>query len=306
MNKKNDKHESHMEAAKTAEGRHLANQCINYFLISICIMLAGCGNPSRKELSKILEQTGSPAILSAPDYCEPHFYSSSKFSWDGVWEGMSEGGSSAIADAKESYDYLGPILGALLFFIRVPVGVVVGGVSNAYQMPMKSHFEYILYNAFEGRNPGDQVAQHIYTNCKEKNPEWYFQRVYWGDSAFAKYRTASLHDKESKIKEFYGTLDSSGIQTLLVVSGTDYGLAAGTTKDMESSFFMTIHAELFRGKDGRRIYHREFNYKSTSHVLKEWEAAQGQLLKNEFDRACQNIGDMISNEFFSPEDHLWD
>ena len=276
----------------------------NYFLMLICFILAGCGNPSRKELSKILEQTESLAILSAPYGCEPHFYPSSEFSWDRVWEGMSEGGSSAIADVKESYNYLGPILGGILFFIRVPVAVVAGGASNAYQMPneLKSHFGANLRNSLEDRNPGEQVARRIHTNCKEKNPELHSLRIYWNDREDAAYRIASSQDKKAKNQGFCRTLDSSGMQMLLEIHGTDYGLAGGTTKDPVSCFFMNIQADLIRSKDGKRIYSREFEYKSASHGLNEWETDGGKLLKDQFNQACFDLGDRVSSEMLGLEE----
>ena len=73
---------------------------------------------------------------------------------------------------------------------------------------------------------------------------------------------------------------------------------------MASSFFMIVEAELIRSKDGKRIYRREFEYKSVARSLREWEVNRGQALKKEFNQACQNIGGIISNEFFDPKDDL--
>ena len=103
------------------------------------------------------------------------------------------------------------------------------------------------------------------------------------------------------MKGVYSVSDSSGNQMLLKIHGTDYGLAGATSKNTASYFFMIIQAELIRSRDGKRIYCREFEYKSVSHGLKEWQANKGRALKEEFDQACQNIGDIISNELFEPK-----
>ena len=159
-----------------------------YLLLSVCIclFLLGCGNPSRRELAKILKQTESLAILSVPDHCKPHFYPSSEFSWDGMWEGVSEGATEGFAGVSEfckEGGYPAAFAGLVYSFFRVPVGALAGGVSKTGERSyiMKSHFRYILYNAFEDRNPGGQVSQRIHTNYKERKPELDSQRAYWSD-----------------------------------------------------------------------------------------------------------------------------
>jgi hypothetical protein len=178
--------------------------------VGLTVLLSGCGNPSRKKLSRILEQTETLVILSVPGRCKPHFYPSSEFNWDRMWEGVSEGTGEGLEEAGE-WVFLGVgLLGA-------PVGALVGGVSKAYQMPcaVNSYYRAILWNAFEDRNPSGQVAQRIHTNCKERKPELDPQRVYWSDREGMEYRIASSEDRKAKMKEFYRASDSSGKQMLL-------------------------------------------------------------------------------------------
>ena len=99
-----------MGSYQVQRGNKLQSSRIHYLLLTgcICIFLLGCGNPSRKKLSRILEQTETLAILSVPDRCEPHFYPSSEFSWDGMWGGVSKGatdGFEEIPDFVWEYDY---------------------------------------------------------------------------------------------------------------------------------------------------------------------------------------------------------
>jgi hypothetical protein len=261
-------------------------------------------------MSEILEQTETLAILSVPDRCKPHFYPSSEFNWISVLEGMSEGGGGAIEELQycemENGTWESFLSGFIVIplILRVPVDVFVGGTSNSCQMPnaYENHFRAALWIAFEDPDLADQVGQRIHTNCREKKLD--SQWVYWSDRQCAEYRSASSRDKKVKMKEFCRTLDLSGNQMLLKIHGIDYGLVGGTMDDPVSCFFMNVQAELIRSKDGKRIYRREFEYKSVSYELKEWEANRGQALKEEFDQACQNIGDLISNDLFGPKDEL--
>ena len=256
-----------MGSYQVQRGNKLQSSRLHYLLLTgcICIFLLGCGNPSRKKLSRILEQTETLAILSVPDRCEPHFYPSSEFSWDGMWGGVSKGatdGFEEIPDFVWEYDYYPLGIAALIYsFVRVPAGAIGGGVSKAREMPhlMKCHFRYVLSNAFEDRNPCEQVSRRIYANCTERKPELNPQQEYWSDREGANYGNASSRDSE--MKGVYSVSYSSGNQMLLKIHGTDYGLAGATSKNTASYFFMIIQAELIRIRDGKRIYCREFEYK---------------------------------------------
>ena len=274
------------------------------FILLALILVQGCGNPSQRELSRIFEETESLAIFSVPDCCEPHFYASSEFSWRSMVEGMSESGGNTVADfynvdlEDPVHNFFFPIE-TVFFFIRLPVDILLG-TSKSFEMPpiMKSHFRYILCNAIEGRNPNDQVTQIIYIKLKEQNPELDSQRVHWSDRECTEYRIASPPDKKIKMKELYRTLDSYGIQMLLKIQIIDYGLAGATRENWSPHFFIDVQAELIHCKDGKRIYRQEVEYKSVSYDLKEWGSEDSRILKEEFDKACQNIGDMISDELF--------
>ena len=225
--------------------------------------------------------------------------------WEGVSEGATEGFAGISEFCKEG-GYPAALAGLVYSFIRVPVGALVGGVSKTGERSriIKSYYRYTLRNAFEDRNPGGQVAQRIHTNCKDTKPELVPQRVYWSDREGTEYMIASSGGRKAKMKEFYKTLDSSGNQMLLKIHATDYGLSGGTRKSLTSCFFMIVQAELIRSKDGKRVYRREFEYKSVARSIREWEVNQGQALKKEFNQAYQNIGDQISNEFLDRKDGL--
>lgn len=280
-------------------------------ILSIEPLLCGCGNPSSKELSKVFKQTETLAIFSVPDHCEPHFYPSSQFHWDSLLEGISEGGGGAIVDIQDgrwssSGDWDGFIsdLELLIALSYLPVGgavgVAVGGTSNALRMPplMSYHFRSTLSIALKDRNPGNQVARRIHNNYQEKYPEQIPRRIYWSDQERAEYTTASSREKKETVKDFSRSLYSDGNRMLLVIQGRDYGLSGWTSKKPTPCFFLTICAELLHTQDGRRFYRRSFEYKSDPHTLKEWESKKYLILKGEFDKACQDIGDMISDELF--------
>lgn len=276
-------------------------------LLLIMLVNAGCGNPSQKKLPKIFDQTDSLAILSVPDYSEPRFYPSSEFIWDQMWGGLSKGGVDGYEEVPDyfwEYEYypLG-IAGLLYLTVRIPVGAIGGGISEARQMPhlMKCHFRYILCDVFEGRNPCAQVAGRIQANCEERKPELNPHRVYWSDREGADYRNTSSGKKRAKMKEFCTALDESGLQMILVIERAEFGLMGGTMADQQSCFFMVVQTELIRGKDGKRIYRREFEYTSPLHRFDEWEGCGMKLLREHFDQACGGLADGISKDILGVE-----
>ena len=269
-------------------------------IFSVCIglSLCGCGNPSRKELSNVFGRTESLAIFSIPDCRKPHFHPSAQFNWDSLFEGMSEGGNRAIADVQGWYAE-DPFSG-IIIFSYITGSFAAGGISNARQMPsiMRSHFQSTLSIAFKDQNSGDQVARIIQEYYREKYPQLYSRRIYWSDRECAEYMTGSCKRKKQKIDELSKSAALDGNRMLLIIHGKDYGLSGGTAKEPASCFFMTVCAELIRTQDGRQYYYRKFEYKSVPRVLKEWEADKYRMLKEEFDTACQNIGDRISDDLF--------
>ncbi|MFZ9011550.1 MAG: hypothetical protein ACO20W_06625, partial [Anaerohalosphaeraceae bacterium] len=260
----------------------------------------GCRNPSQKKLSKTLEQTNSLAILSVTDRCEPHFYPSSEFSWGSMSGGMCRGAGKG---AEEAMEYP-PYINLIAFFLTVPYEAVAGGVSDSGQMSnvLKSHFNTTLCNVFEEPDPGGRVARNIRTQINNYKPELQIQEVYWSGEQSVEYINISSSKKKAKIKEFCKSLGGSG-EMLLVIQGVDFGLTGGTMENQESCFFMIVQAELVRGIDGKRIYHREFEYESPQHRFNEWEGHSRTLLKEQYHRACLDLGDRISKEVLGVEKH---
>lgn len=232
------------------------------FTMLICLCLVGCAGSSQKKLAKILEETDSLTVLSAPDDCGPHFYPAkgSCCNLGNFGEGLHLWGSSAISDLEGFYSE-DPFSG---MFVLSYIGgsAVVGGFSNVCRKPLlTNNYSSILCSAFEGRNPGDQVAQIIDAKYNGNSP------------------------------------DSGGRGMLLKIHKMDYGLCGATKDNITTHFFMTVGIELIRSNDDRRYYHRNFEYTSASRSLKEWVDDDRKILQNEYDRACQYLGDLISSEF---------
>ena len=66
---------------------------------------------------------------------------------------------------------------------------------------------------------------------------------------------------------------------------------------------MIVQVELFRSKDVKQIYHRDFEYQGPPYSFNEWEALERELLKNQFGQACFDLGDRISREVLGVEKH---
>ena len=234
-----------------------------YLTILICLFFAGCAGFSQKRLAKVLEQADSLKILPASDDCRPHFRPSKRScrNVSNFFEGASQAGSKAVSNLEGLY-FEDPFTG-MAVFSYIGVSVIAGGCSNTYRQPprMMNHYRFVLGDAFEERNPRVQVAQIIHT-------------TYNGNR-----------------------FDSGGERLFVKIHRMEYGLCAGKKDNITSHFFMEVGIELLPSENGRRSYHRDFKYKSAYHTLREWVANENRILQDEYNRACQYLGDLISGEF---------
>lgn len=261
--------------------------CILTTMISL---LTGCGSVSRKELSKIIEQTDSLAIFPTPFICETSIHPSSRFSWGMMFEGMGEGSAEAVrlVDHQPNGAMAAPFL--LIF------GGIGGGIAKSTQGVSDatiSHFKFVIGTVLSHPNLGKEVAEVLHADCLKKEPHL----MYWTDN----YETFRSRPMEDEIKEFLMSLEPEEHQLVLKISGTDYGFVGGLEDDQVTSFFMAVTVEFIRPQDARCLYQEDFKYKSLTRSIEQWQQDEGHLLKEEFSKACASVAELISNEFFEGE-----
>jgi hypothetical protein len=61
---------------------------------------------------------------------------------------------------------------------------------------------------------------------------------------------------------------------------------------------MKVHTRLIRTKDGKEIYSREFEYKSSKHSSPDWLDADARLLRDEIDNCSKELPKQIVEELF--------
>ncbi|MCP4450070.1 MAG: hypothetical protein GY809_01305 [Planctomycetes bacterium] len=264
-------------------------------LTTVACLLTGCGNVSRKELSKVLQQTDSLSIFPTPCLCETSFYPSSKFGWGMMFEGMGEGATGGARWGAQGGE------GAI---ITLPLGIVFGGIGGGVAKSTQgvsdatvSHFIFVVGTTLSHPNLGKEVAEVLHADCLKKRPQLKLQLVYWNDDS----ETTRSRLMNDEIRTFLKSLESDGKQLVLKISGTDYGFVGGLEDDQVTSFFMVVRVEFISTQDARCLYREDFKYKGPARSIEQWQQDEGTLLKEEFSKACTSIAQLISDEFFEEE-----
>lgn len=100
----------------------------------------------------------------------------------------------------------------------------------------------------------------------------------------------------------YPPLETEGIDTILEMSVLTVGLTGQGDRDVPLAFFVTARTRLIRVMDEAEFHTRTWTYTSGTRQLTEWAAENAQPFREEMDRACQNLAEMIVREllFSSP------
>ncbi len=64
------------------------------------------------------------------------------------------------------------------------------------------------------------------------------------------------------------------------------------------AFFMKVDTRLIRTIDGKEIYSREFEYKSSNHSSADWFDTEARLLRDEIDNCFRELPKQIVEELF--------
>lgn len=92
----------------------------------------------------------------------------------------------------------------------------------------------------------------------------------------------------------YGFLKGDGIDSVLEVSVKSVGFKSGPGENPNILFFMTAHYRFVRTGDEEEVFSKDFHWVSDKYLkLADYVDDDSRLLRQEFDRSCEEIGEKI-------------
>jgi hypothetical protein len=92
----------------------------------------------------------------------------------------------------------------------------------------------------------------------------------------------------------YGFLKGDGIDAVLEVSVKSVGFKSGPGENPNILFFMTTHYRFVRTGDEEEVFSKDFHWVSDKYLkLATYVDDDSRLLRQEFDRSCQEISERI-------------
>jgi hypothetical protein len=269
-------------------------------LLSIAIFLgqSGCAHMPKLPSEEMRAQFGKIGIVSVPSTPKIQFYP--EFA-KGRLLGASKGASMGTgAGALYGLSFIGHggscsgqgcaavlVVAAASAAIGGVAGGVAGGVKGAVDaVPKKEaqRIEDMVKNAFEGIDIQKTMALSVYKTSLEL-PNYTFVPVEEEDFVIS----TPLD---------FGFFNERGINTVLELNVKGGGFKEGRGKNPSIALFMKVHARLIRAKDGREIYSREFEYKSSKHSSTEWFDMDARLLRDEIENSFRELPRQIVEELF--------
>ena len=179
------------------------------------------------------------------------------------------------------------ILAATSAAIGAVVGGIVGGITGAVNAVPKeeaNRIEATAKNAFDGIIIQKKMATSIFNNTLE----------------FADYTFILLDQDDFIVPAQYdfSFFREKGIHTILELNVKEGGFKEGRGENPLIAFFMKVHTRLIQTMDGKEIYSREFEYKSSIHPSSDWLDANARLLQDEIDHCFKEFPKQIVEELF--------
>jgi hypothetical protein len=172
------------------------------------------------------------------------------------------------------------------------VGGVIGGikgVANAVPKKQVQRIEAAAKNAFDGMGIQKTMALNVYRTSLEL-PDYVF---------------VLLKEEDLIISTPYdfSFLREKGINTVLALNVKGGGFKEGKGKNPLIALFMRVHTRLIRTMDGKEIYSRKFEYKSSKHNAADWFDTDARLLRDEIDNCFKELPKQIVEELFGKRSH---
>ena len=179
------------------------------------------------------------------------------------------------------------ILAATSATIGAVVGGVVGGITGAVNAVPKEEarrIEATAKNAFHGIIIQKTMAASVFKNSLE-SPDYNF--ILLGEDDFI---ISTPYD--------FDLLRERGIDTVLELNVKGAGFKEGRGKNPLIAFFVKVHTRLIRTMDGKEIYSREFEYKSSKYNSADWLDDDAHLLREEINNGFKELSRQIVEELF--------
>jgi hypothetical protein len=93
-------------------------------------------------------------------------------------------------------------------------------------------------------------------------------------------------------------LNERGIHTVLELNTRSGGFKEGRGENPLVALFMKVQIRLIRTKDGREIYSREFEYKSSKYSSADWFDMDARLFREEIDNCFEELARQIVEDVF--------
>jgi hypothetical protein len=171
--------------------------------------------------------------------------------------------------------------------IGAVLGGVAGGITGAVHAVPKEEarrIEDTVKNAFDGIIIQKAVAASVFKNALELHD----------------YNFILLRQDDFIISTPYDfdLLRQEGIDTVLELNVKGTGFKEGRGENPLIAYFMKVQTRLIRTKDGREIYSREFEYKSSKHLSADWIDRDARLTRAEIDHCFNEFPQQIVEELF--------
>jgi hypothetical protein len=267
-------------------------------LLSIALLLRqwGCAHMPKPPSEEMRAQFGTIGIVSARS--NPNIQFHPKFAKGrltgagigfsaGLGGGILYGSLAGAAASTPSGGFLAPFLVAGGAAIGGVIGGVYGGIAgtvNAVPKKEAQKIEATIKNAFDGIGIQKTVAGSVLKNSLEL-PDYVFVLLEQGDSIIS-----TPYD--------FNLLKERGIDTVLELNVKGGGFKEGKGKNPLIVLFMKVHTRLIRTMDGKNIYSREFEYKSSKRNAADWLDGDAHLLREEIDSCFKELPRQIVEELF--------
>jgi hypothetical protein len=274
-------------------------------LLFIVLLLGqwGCAHMPKPPSEKMRSQFGTIGIVSARSNPKIQFhpeFAKGRLSGAGKGAAMGTGagalyGLSLMAHGGSRSGYACGVI-ATLAAASATIGGVIGGVAGGITgavdaVPKKEtqRIEATAKNAFDGIIIQKTMAASVFKNSLEL-PNYVFVLLEEDDSMIS---TTSN----------FSPLKQKGIDTVLELNVKAAGFKEGKGKNPLIAFFMKVHTRLIRTMDGKEIYSREFEYKSSKHNSADWLDTDAHLLREEIDNCFKGLPGQIVEELFGKKSH---
>ncbi len=274
-------------------------------LVSIALLLGqwSCAHVPKPPSEEMRAQLGTIGIVSGPSNPKIQFhpeFAKGRLSGAAMGAGIGTGagalyGLSIVARGGSCGGQACAAV-AMIAAASAAVGAVVGGVAggitgavNAVPKGEAKKIEADTKNAFDGTVIQETVAASVFKNSLE-SPDYTFILLEEDDFTIsAQYDFRLLREK--------------GINTLLELNVKEGGLKGGRGKNPLVALFIKIRTRLIRTTDGREIYSREFECKSSTHGADDWLDTDARLLREEIDNCSKELSGQIVEQLFGKISH---